>query len=224
MPDWADGLDALTFDGESVVASVPVGDGRVVVTTHRVLTYDPNGEVRFRAVDRPNVTGARVDTSGRADFLALAVRPALWGAVLLVAGLLLPLDDLLAPPDVPAGTGVDGLVSTVESVFGLVGLLDDLLLVAGVVLLLVAAVPASLYYLRRRQELVVAVAGDDDVRLPAPDADEAAAAATRVEAAARPGGAMDGSGDSGVGRSDADGTEPPTDDSDRTVEEAEDGE
>lgn len=177
--DWADRLADLRFEGESVVESVPVGDGRVVVTSHRLLSYDPAGAVRFRAVERPNVAGVRIETGTRADLLALAARPALWGVALVVAGLLLPADDLLSTPSVPAGTGLGGVVSTVESIFGLLALLDDLLLAAGALALLVALGALALSRVRRRRELVIEVAGDHDVRLPAAAADEATVAAIR---------------------------------------------
>lgn len=184
-PDWADRLEELLYEGEQPVESAAVGEGRLLVTSHRLLAYAPGAEPRFREVDRPNVVGVTVETRGEVARLRRAVRPAAWGALLAVAGSAVSLDSLLVPVSAPPGTGLGGALATVRSLVALLALLDDAMLAVGALLLLVALVPVARYLRGRTRELIVEVAGGADLRLPAADAGEATA--RRVRAAVRPG-------------------------------------
>lgn len=182
---WTDRTEDLLYDGESVRERVPVGTARLVVTSHRLLAFTPDDEPRFRQVDRPNVTGVAVETSARTDLLRTAARPALWGLVLLVGGLLISFDSLLGPVSTPSGVGVGGILSIVQTITTGLSLLDDAMRVLGSLLLLVALVPVLGWLRSRERQLVVAVSGGDDVRV-AVDGEDPESVAAALTAALRP--------------------------------------
>jgi hypothetical protein len=94
--NWVDRADDLLFDGEAVEAEVAVGDGGVVVTTHRVLAFTPDREgPNYRTVDRPNVEGVDLTTKGTWAFLERGLKALVAGIVLIGAGQLISLDDLI---------------------------------------------------------------------------------------------------------------------------------
>lgn len=192
---WSDHVADLLFDGESVLAEATVGDGRLVVTSYRLLAYAPDAEPRFQQVDRPNVTGVGVETAGRTDLLRRAVRPTGWGLLLLVAGSLVSFDALLAPVETPAGTGLGGVAGTIGALQATLAALDDVLVAAGGILVAAGLALSALYFRSRARELVVSISGGRDLRLPAGDVDPATV--DRVREAIRPG--PTGGGDGGAG-------------------------
>lgn len=173
---WRDRPEDLLYDGETVVETVDSGEHRVVVTSHRVLAFAPGRDPRFRGVERPNVTGVQATTSGEGGHLRRAGRSAAWGAGLLVAGVFLSLDGMLASMDSLGGVGAGGALSLLRALVAALALLDDALRAVGALLLLAAAVLVARYLRGRERVVVVEVSGDDDVEI---RGDETTAAAVR---------------------------------------------
>ncbi|MFW5919801.1 MAG: hypothetical protein ACOCSF_06365, partial [Halanaeroarchaeum sp.] len=93
--DWRERIADLLFEGEAVVETVDVDGNGVVVTSHRVLALTPDLDgSNYRHVDRPNVTGVRVETVGASRWLRRAFQPFVLGLVLLVGGWIVDLDGL----------------------------------------------------------------------------------------------------------------------------------
>lgn len=180
MTGWLDRVDQLLYDGEEIRDRVDVGAGGIVVTTHRVLAFTPDGEgTNFRDVDRPNVTGVSETTSGTTRYLQWAVKPIVVGVVLIGAGQTVSLDSLVGSVEIGAGTarvGLGGMLGMLQTFLSLMARLDELMTMAGALALLVGTLALGVYALSRSRSLVVSVAGDgEDIRLPAPeDADEIA--------------------------------------------------
>lgn len=177
MAAWSDRAEELLYDGESIEATLPVGTASIVVTTHRVLAFTPETDgANFHQVDRPNVTGVACRTTGRRSLLGRGVRAAIYGLLLLGAGLLLPIDSILSGVAMPQSTGqlgIGGVMSLFQTMLELLRNLDDMLQAFGALLLLFALVPMGVYLWSRERALVVEVAGDDDsIRVPVDGIDE----------------------------------------------------
>lgn len=165
-------IDRLTYTGEEPTATLPVRDGVLVATTHRLLVYTPDGDgVVLQTVAAPNVTGVGHTTGGNRRW-----RPALVAFAVGVAGLLVGQTLSVEPPSVAAADSpaVGGGLDAVTAVVGLVGLLDELATVVGVAALLVAAGLLASYGTSRDSQVVVRVAGDDPLRVSAGETDPAA--------------------------------------------------
>ncbi|MFB6107107.1 MAG: hypothetical protein ABEJ70_09060 [Halobacteriaceae archaeon] len=161
-------VDALLFEGERVEATVPVGESRVVVTSHRVLALTPGGDgANYRHADRPNVGSVTVDTSGTTDYLGPALRAAVVGVVLLGAGATVDFDGLLGATTVDAGAvplgGLRGLLGTLRTALAL---FDEAALTAGALALAFGLGGIGLYVRSRERRLRVAVAGGADLTVP----------------------------------------------------------
>lgn len=191
MSRWQRRVDDLLYDGETVRESVDVGTARVVVTSHRVLTFTPDldGE-NFQQADRPNVTG--VDTSARsmANLLRRGLMAGTVGVVLLLAGFLFDPesifgDNLQLDGATADGFGLGGLLDVVQSMFALLMNLDTILLNVGALALLLSTVLIGVYWYFRTPTLVVELAGDED-NLHVPRPDDASAVAARLEGAILP--------------------------------------
>ncbi|WP_276273209.1 hypothetical protein [Haloarcula litorea] len=173
--DWVNRAGDLLYDGEGVQEQVRVGDGGVVVTSHRVLAFTPDREgPNYRAVERPNVEGVGLTTDGETDHLERGVKALVAGLALVAAGYTVDLDGLVSGVSLSdtAATGAAGLgrmLGTLQTLLGLLARLDDLLLLFGALALLFAVVVLGVYLWSRERVLVVEVAGDDDVHLPAPE-------------------------------------------------------
>jgi hypothetical protein len=172
---WRDRPEDLCYDGETVEETIDSGEHRVVVTSHRVLAFAPGRDPRFRQVDRPNVTGVRATASGEGGHLRRAGRAAAWGVGLLVAGVFLSLDGMLASLD-SLGVSAGGALSFLGSLFAALALLDDALRAVGGLLLLAAVALVAFYFRGCEQMVVVEVSGSDDVEVPG---DEKTAVAVR---------------------------------------------
>lgn len=189
--DWVERAGELLYDGETIREQVRVGDGGVVVTSHRLLAFTPDREgPNFRQVDRPNVEGVDRRTAGNADFLEQGVKALVAGIVLLAAGQLVSLDSLVAGVSLngvgsAGATGLGGMLGLVQGMLGLLARLDDIMTLFGGLALALAAVVLGVYLWSREAVLVVSVAGGDDVELSAP---EDVAVLERVRAAVRPDG------------------------------------
>lgn len=166
--------------GEETVATCAVRRGWLVVTTHRVLAFDPGSDgQRFHAVDRLNVVDVGASGGGDDTVLGYAVRAALYSVLCLGGGMVARSLGLRSVFTVAPGTvdapGVSGLTSMLSLASALVGLLVDGLLVVGL-LAAVAAVGLGAYFLRERHPtLTVEVAGGDPLEVAlAPSADPTA--------------------------------------------------
>jgi len=190
MTGWLDRVEDLLYDGEEIVERVPIADGGVVVTSHRVLAFTPDGDgANFRDVDRPNVTGVAEQASGEWGFLQQAIKALVVGVVLLVAGQTVSLDSMVTGVTIDssaAQVGMGGMLGLLQQFLSLMAQLDELLTMFGALALLFGVVVFGVFVWTRERELMIGVAGDDaeDLRLPAPeDADEMV---QRLERAIRP--------------------------------------
>ena len=189
MTGWLDRADELLYDGEESIERVRIGEGGVVVTSHRVLVFTPGGDgANFRDVDRPNVVGVAAGTSGEWAFLERAIKALVAGGVLLVAGQTVSLDSMVEGIEIGASAGqvgMGGMLGLLQTFLSLMAQLDELLTLFGALALLFGAIVLGVYAWSREAELVVSVAGDEeDLRLPAPD--DAAAVAARLESVILP--------------------------------------
>jgi len=201
MSRWSERVEELLYDGETVDEQVEVGTAAVVVTSHRVLVFTPKGDgPNFQQVDRPNVTGVSLQAGGDAKFLRQAARAALYGLILIVTGVLLPLDDVLSGVGLPSSTGqlgIGGIMGMFQQMLSLLRNLDDFMRLVGALLLLFAIVPMGVYLWTRERTLEISVAGDEAIRIPAPET-EREAIAERLEMAILPPG-VSGEPDSRLG-------------------------
>ncbi|WP_327053283.1 hypothetical protein [Halomicrococcus gelatinilyticus] len=178
-----DRLAELLFAGEEVEEEIPVGGARIVVTSHRVLAFTPEGDERlFDHADRPNVVDARVRTAGRGQYLSWAVRSMVYGGVLVGFGTLLHNSGVLATvggSNVPGGRAIGGVDRAIRVASDLFGVLTDVFLFLGVALLVLAAAFAVRYYASQSEELVIERLGRDAICIPA-DAERAETAARQI--------------------------------------------
>jgi len=187
--DWVARAESLLYDGEVIEADVRLDRGGVVVTSHRVLVFTPDREgSNYRQVDRPNVEGVDVTTSGDWSFLELGVKALIVGVVLVAAGTTVSLDGLVGNVSLDSGgaasaVGIGGMLGMLQTMLTLMAQLDDLMRLFGGLALAFAAVVLGVYLWSRDRLLVVRVAGDDDIELTAPD-DESVV--DRIEAAIVP--------------------------------------
>lgn len=160
----------LLEPGEDVEESVELGDNRVVVTNRRVLAFTPDGPgKRYRALDRPNVTGVDLNVRSDPGLLINGGSAVLGAVVLVVAARSIDTDGLL--PDAASGQGasvlgVGGFISQLNT---WIGMIDDAMLYGGILALLVGVVYAARFVHGRTKVLSLEVAGEDDVDLPAGD-------------------------------------------------------
>ncbi|MFW6017771.1 MAG: hypothetical protein ACOCPX_03035 [Halapricum sp.] len=190
MSRWSDRVEALLYEGETVEERVEVGSATVVVTSHRVLAFTPAQEgANFRQADRPNVTGVSAESSGDSTFLRYAVRATAYGVVLIVAGVLLPLDAILSDVAIPESTGQLGIGSVLglfEQLLALLRNLGEFMQLIGALLLLFAIVPFGVYLWSRERSIVIDLAeADESIRLPTPESD-GQAVADRLHRAIQP--------------------------------------
>ena len=195
--DWVARAESLLYDGEVIEADVRLDRGGVVVTSHRVLVFTPDREgSNYRQVDRPNVEGVDVTTSGDWSFLELGVKALVVGIVLVAAGMTVSLDSLVSNVSLDSGgaasaVGIGGMLGMLQTMLTLMAQLDDLMRLFGGLALAFAAVVLGVYLWSRDRLLVVRVAGDDDIELTTPD-DESVV--ERIEAAIVPGATPDDTG------------------------------
>ncbi|MFC7136355.1 hypothetical protein ACFQRB_06975 [Halobaculum litoreum] len=112
-----DAVDAaLLYAGEEPRAELPVADGRLVATSHRVIAYAPDDDERatLRGVHRANVRAVRLSSTGT-DWLARPIAYCVVGGLAMVAGGSLVSFDAMSTtmPDSAGATGVGGLLSTI---------------------------------------------------------------------------------------------------------------
>lgn len=166
-----DRIDGVLYDGETVAERLTCGTATVAVTSHRLLAFTPDSAgANVHAVARPNVEGIERRTNGDATHLLRAAKAGLLGLTLAGLGWFVDLDTLLPAVDGFTGTGVgmDGVLATIRTLFGLIRLLDDVLLAVGSLALVAASALTGWYVRTREPALVIAIAGAENVRLPPP--------------------------------------------------------
>jgi len=191
MSRWSDRVEELLYEGESVVDRIEVGTATVVVTSHRVLAFTPRQDgANFQQADRPNVTGVSMTTDSDSAVLGYALRATAYGLVLVVTGVILPIDRFLSGVTIPETTGqlgIGGVLGLFQQLLSLLRNLDDLMQAFGALLLLFAIVPFGVYLWSREQSLVIELAADDEsITLPVPESDSEGVA-DRLEGALVPG-------------------------------------
>lgn len=179
-------VDELLYEGERVEGTVDLDDGRVVVTTHRVLAFTPEFEgANFMDVDRPNVVGVAAGADAEPDHLLRGVKYGIIGLGLIGAGLLIDFDAIVG--DVQLGgagserVGIGGVLGLVRSLLGMIRELDELMQVFGALALVVSVVFFGVYLLTRDPTIAIEVAGDDDVHVPRPDERDVESIVSRLE-------------------------------------------
>lgn len=205
MSRWQRRVDDLLYDGETVRENIAVGSARVVVTSHRVLTFTPDLEgENFRQADRPNVTGVDTGALAPANLLRRGLMAGVAGVALVLAGLLFDPTSLFGENlelDTAAGNefGLGGLMDATRSMFALLMNLDAVLLNLGAIALLLSTVLLGVYWYLRTPTLVIELAGDhENVHVPRPE--NASDVAYQLEAAILPDpseGSDDGTGPGG---------------------------
>lgn len=172
---WQSKVEDLLYESESVEEVVDIDDSRIVVTSHRVLTFTPNmdGE-NFEQVERPNVTGVTTSAIARTGLAAKSIRYGVYSAMLMLAGLFLDFENLIGDiqfdTKAAQGTGAGGIVGLAQGMLAFFAQLDKLMQGIGALGLLVAVVVFAVYWLLRTPTLAISVAGDtEDLHVPRPD-------------------------------------------------------
>ncbi len=190
MSGWQSRVDELLYESESVEEVVDIDSSRVVVTSHRVLTFTPemDGE-NFRQVERPNVTGVTTGAIGRTALAARSIRYGIYSLLLIGAGFVINFEsfvgDISFDAEAAGETGAGGIVGIAEGMMNLMAQLDELMQFVGALGLLVAVVMFAVYWLLRTPTLVISVAGESEdlhVQRPTDQAD----AIERLETAILP--------------------------------------
>lgn len=171
MAAWESRVEDLLYDGEGVQHQVGGEETQVVVTTHRVLTFTPEtAGPNFRAVERPNVSSISRETDGETRWLVTAGKWLTVGVVLIVVGVVVDFEGMLAGVTMSqeAGQvgigGIMGMFALLKTFFALV---DDALLLGGALSALGGLAALGWYLNTRAETITIAVAGQDDIQLPA---------------------------------------------------------
>lgn len=180
MSGWQDRVEELLYESESVSEVLDIDSSRVVVTSHRVLTFTPemDGE-NFQQVDRPNVTGVETSAQGRTALAGRSIRYGVYGLVLVLAGVFLDFEALIGDvsfdSEATSQTGASGIVSIADAMLNGMTQIDELMQVVGALVLLVAVAMFAVYWLLRVPTLAIRVAGDGgDIHVQRPeDVDDA---------------------------------------------------
>ncbi len=173
MSGWRDRVGDLLYSGESIVESVDFESTSVVVTSHRVLTFDAEGDgATFQQVDRPNVEGISTGSQSDRGLLERGVKTLVIGVVLVGAGLVVDFGSIVGDVDLGGQStqelGIGGIMGTLQRFLGLISQLDYLMRVFGALALFLGVVFFGVYWLTRDRTLVIEVAGSDDIHVPRP--------------------------------------------------------
>jgi len=174
MARWEARASERLRDGETIEASVPVGDSGVVVTSQRVFVFAPERDgANFRSVERPNVEGVDTAATSETDWLGRAGKTALAGVAGVALGLTVDFGGLLDLGGIGGqGTGrvgMGGMLAVLRQVSRLLELLDEALLIGGLLALAGALGALGLYLQSRTKTIRIAIAGDADLHVPATD-------------------------------------------------------
>lgn len=184
---WRERVEELCYPGETIVRRFELGDALFVVTSHRLLAFTPAADgADFRAIDRPNVAGVRIEASGYARLLRWAAYAALLGVAALALAASVSFAGALEAAAIDAGDApVPGVAGTLETLTAVLALLDAVVFWTGVGGTVLAIVLIGAYGWTRTKQLVVAVPGEDDLVVPLQSPPRGLAAS--IEAAIDPG-------------------------------------
>lgn len=161
-------VESLLYDGETVAERVPIDDGSLVLTSHRLLAFTPDSDGRtLEVVHRPNVEAVTVASSARSGYLPPALKALLVGALLVGVGATIPVDGVADAAPTAGGASAPGLGQTIGvlgALLSAVALIDDVLRLLGALVLLGGVALLGLYLRSRKRVVVVSVAGGDDSR------------------------------------------------------------
>ena len=178
MSGWRQRVEQLCYDGEAVLETVEFGASAAVVTSHRVLVFTPETDgANFEQVERPNVDGVSTGAQANTTLVVRSLKYGLVGVILLVAGQLIALDDLVGSADLSgtsAGAGLGGMTESLQGVLSLLAQLDRLLQIFGVLAVALSVVFLAVYWYTRESTVVISVAGGDDIHIPQTGSDDAA--------------------------------------------------
>lgn len=172
-----DRVEDLLYDGETVRETVDLATGRVVVTSHRVLTFTPRTEgANFRQADLPNVEGVGFGAQTEADLLEHALRFSVIGVVLLGFGVVVDFGSIVGDVDLTGGEaagqiGIGGMLGAIQTMLGFIRSLDQYMQLFGAVALVLGVVLFGVYWYLREPTVVIEVAGGDDIHVPRADRD-----------------------------------------------------
>jgi hypothetical protein len=201
MQRWSDRARQFLYDGETIEASISVGENGVVVTSHRVLAFTPEGDgANYEYVDRPNVEGVTSGSIGNPQFLEYALKGGLLGVVAVGVGFTFDFGGIISMSDVStrgAGqVGIGGLISILQQVVSILQMLDDALLVGGLLSLVLGLGAFGMYLESRTPMVLIEVAGGEDPQVPAPkNADDEARRIERAVKMGSPGETRDVTGE-----------------------------
>jgi len=170
---WSERARERLRPGETVAETIPIGSNGIVVTDQRVLAFTPDGEgPNFRAIERPNVEGVRLDHVGATSWLEYVGKGALAGVVGVALGLTLDLGGMFALGGVSgegaSAVGAGGLTRLLGTLNAALDAADEALLVGGLLALVFALGAFGMYVESRSYNLVIGVAGDEDLHVRAP--------------------------------------------------------
>jgi hypothetical protein len=172
---WQSKVEDLLYESESIEEVVDIDDARVVVTSHRVLTFTPgmDGE-NFEQVERPNVTGVSTSAIAPTNLAARAVRYGIYSAMLMLAGIFVDFGGLIGGASFDSQslqeTGASGIAGMAQGMLSFFTQLDDLMRMFGALGLLVAVVIFAVYWLLRTPTLAITIAGErEDLHVPRPE-------------------------------------------------------
>jgi len=190
MSGWQNRVEELLYESESVSEVLDIDSSRVVVTSHRVLTFTPemDGE-NFQQVERPNVTGVETSAQGRTTLAGRSIRYGVYSLLLILAGFVINFDALIGDiqfdGEAASQTGAGGIVGIAQGMLNLMTQLDQLMQVVGALVLLAAVVMFAVYWLLRVPTLAIRVAGEgSDLHVQRPE--DADGAIRRLESAILP--------------------------------------
>jgi hypothetical protein len=157
---------------EEVEVTVSAGNGRLVLTSHRVFAVTPERDgPNFATARRPNVEAVEAETTGGTGHLERGIKASVIGLLLLGISTTVDLAGLLGGARVDSATagqvGVGQVVTMLDALQTGLALLDTGMLVGGFVAVLVGLTSLGLFIRERQRNLVVRVAGGADLELDA---------------------------------------------------------
>ncbi len=175
MGGWQSRVEDLLYENESVQEVVDIDTARVVVTSHRVLTFTPemDGE-NFKQVERPNVVGVGTSAQANTTLAAKSIRYGIYGGLFILAGHFINFEgfvgDIEFDAEAAGETGAGGMIEIAQQMMDFMAVFDEIMQMIGSLVLLVAVAIFAVYWLLRDETLVIQMAGDEqDIHVPRPD-------------------------------------------------------